>query len=117
MAEEQQRSDERLRDEAQPGEREKPAADELDLSGVVWRRGAPGDAEDVEEGGGRLEVAFLEDGKTLMRDGEDPEGPVLVFTPQEWEAFVGGVKDGEFDLSETHPGLWKDEEPDQEEQG
>jgi hypothetical protein len=33
-----------------------------------------------------------------MRDGKDPSGPKLVFTPAEWEAFVLGVKDGEFDL-------------------
>ena len=33
-----------------------------------------------------------------MRDGKDPNGPKLVFTPAEWEAFVLGVKDGEFDL-------------------
>jgi hypothetical protein len=24
---------------------------------------------------------------------------VLLFTPLEWEAFVGGVRDGEFDLA------------------
>jgi hypothetical protein len=26
------------------------------------------------------------------------KGPVLKFTPSEWEAFVGGVKLGEFDF-------------------
>jgi hypothetical protein len=26
-------------------------------------------------------------------------GPVLVFTHREWEAFVGGVRFGEFDLA------------------
>lgn len=87
---------------------EKPSIDQLDLSNVEWLRS---DDEDEEPGGGRIEVAFLDDGTTLMRDGEDPEGAVLVFTPQEWEAFVGGVKDGEFDLSEQYPGLWRDEEP------
>lgn len=93
---------------------EKPSADELDLTGVVWHSpGEEGEGE-VEEGGGRIEVAFLDDGTTLMRDGEDPQSPVLVFTQQEWEAFVEGVKDGEFDLSEEYPGLWRDEEPGQE---
>ena len=33
-----------------------------------------------------------------MRDASDPDGPVLAFTPEEWEAFTLGVKDGEFDL-------------------
>lgn len=36
----------------------------------------------------------------LMRDSRHPEGPVLAFTPEEWEAFTLGVKDGEFDLPE-----------------
>jgi Domain of unknown function (DUF397) len=34
----------------------------------------------------------------LMRDSKKPDGPVLAFTPAEWDAFVLGVKDGEFDL-------------------
>ena len=34
----------------------------------------------------------------LMRDSTKPNGPVLAFTPAEWEAFTLGVKDGEFDL-------------------
>lgn len=32
-----------------------------------------------------------------VRDTKDRSGPVLTFTPDEWAAFVGGVKDGEFD--------------------
>jgi len=35
-----------------------------------------------------------------LRDAAQPDGPVLVFTPAEWEAFVAGVRDGEFDLDE-----------------
>jgi hypothetical protein len=34
-----------------------------------------------------------------MRDGQRPDGPVLIFTPAEWEAFTLGVQDGEFDLA------------------
>jgi hypothetical protein len=37
----------------------------------------------------------------MLRDPKDPGGPTLVFTPAEWEAFVAGVRDGEFDLDET----------------
>jgi hypothetical protein len=33
-----------------------------------------------------------------VRDSKDQLGPVLTFTPVEWEAFIGGVRDGEFDL-------------------
>jgi hypothetical protein len=32
-----------------------------------------------------------------VRDSKDPSGPVLTFTPAEWEAFIGGAKDGEFE--------------------
>lgn len=43
-----------------------------------------------------VEVAFV--GETiLMRNGGDTESPVLVFTQAEWDAFVAGALDGEFD--------------------
>jgi hypothetical protein len=45
----------------------------------------------------RVEVAFA-DGLIGVRSTESPEGPVLVFTPSEWDAFVNGAKDGEFDV-------------------
>jgi hypothetical protein len=32
-----------------------------------------------------------------VRNSRDPQGPVLMFTPAEWTAFVGGVRLGEFD--------------------
>lgn len=37
----------------------------------------------------------------VMRNAADPEGNRLYFTEAEWEAFVKGVKDGEFDLDES----------------
>jgi hypothetical protein len=37
-------------------------------------------------------------GQISVRDSKDPNGPALNFTPAEWEAFVAGVRDGEFDL-------------------
>jgi hypothetical protein len=33
-----------------------------------------------------------------VRDSKHPDGPVLVFTEQEWAAFLVGAKRGEFDL-------------------
>jgi hypothetical protein len=48
-------------------------------------------------GGGCVEVARLPDGGRAVRDSKDPTGPVLWFTTTEWEAFLGGVRDGEFD--------------------
>jgi hypothetical protein len=32
-----------------------------------------------------------------VRDSKDPSGPVLVFTRPEWQAFVDGVKSGDFE--------------------
>ena len=33
-----------------------------------------------------------------VRDSKDAEKTTLCFSPQEWEAFIDGVKKGEFDL-------------------
>jgi hypothetical protein len=44
-----------------------------------------------------VEVAFV-NGSVAVRDSKDPQGPVLMFNADEWGAFVGGAKDGEFDL-------------------
>ena len=63
---------------------------EADLSGAVWRRSATSEEAAVE-------VALLDNG-VAVRDSRRPEGDVLFFTPAEWDAFVGGAKDGEFDL-------------------
>lgn len=46
-----------------------------------------------------VEVAPLADGNVALRDSKVEDGPVLVFTPSEWEAFTAGVRDGEFDLT------------------
>jgi hypothetical protein len=37
-------------------------------------------------------------GGVAMRDSKHPTGPVLTFTLGEWQAFLSGAKDGEFDL-------------------
>jgi len=44
-----------------------------------------------------VEVAFMDDA-IAVRDSKNPDGPTLIFTTAEWDAFVGGAKDGEFDL-------------------
>jgi hypothetical protein len=44
-----------------------------------------------------VEVADLPGGSIGVRDSKDTSGPVLHFTPDEWHAFVGGVRNGEFD--------------------
>jgi len=42
-------------------------------------------------------VAFA-GGAIAVRDSKNSTGPALIFTPDEWDAFVGGARDGEFDL-------------------
>jgi hypothetical protein len=64
----------------------------MDLSGAEWRKSTR------SQGGSAncVEVARNLPGIIAVRDSKDPEGPKLVFTPGEWDAFVGGVRDGEF---------------------
>lgn len=47
-------------------------------------------------GGNCVEVAFLADGDVAMRNSRDPDGPALIFTRAEWDAFLDGARDGEF---------------------
>lgn len=44
-----------------------------------------------------VEVQRQGDGGALVRNSRDPEGGVLEFTADEWDAFIGGCKQGEFD--------------------
>ncbi|GAA3444286.1 DUF397 domain-containing protein [Planomonospora venezuelensis] len=79
---------------------------EADLSGAIWRRAVPDGAGD--DGGNCVEVAVVDAPGTghkaglgplyVLRDSRDPEGPKLFFTQSEWDAFVGGVRLGEFDV-------------------
>jgi hypothetical protein len=47
--------------------------------------------------GNCVEVATLPDNEVGIRDSKNTAGPVLRFTPDEWHAFLGGVRNGEFD--------------------
>jgi hypothetical protein len=49
--------------------------------------------------GGCVEVRRLGNGSVAVRDSKDPRKPAHEFTPQEWVAFLAGVRNGEFDLS------------------
>jgi Domain of unknown function (DUF397) len=44
-----------------------------------------------------VEVAGLAHDRIGVRDSKHPRGAVLNFTPAEWDAFIGGVRNGEFD--------------------
>ena len=48
-------------------------------------------------GGNCAEVSFTGE-LVLMRSSRSPRGPVLSFSRSEWEAFLTGVRNGEFDL-------------------
>jgi hypothetical protein len=73
----------------------KPSVSELgiDLAAQVWQRSGRGD--------GAIEVAFLSapaPGRwVLMRVAGDPGQRVLVFDRHEWECFLDGARNGEFD--------------------
>ena len=47
--------------------------------------------------GACVEVASLPSGTIGVRNSRDRSGHVLRFTPDEWHAFLGGVRSGEFD--------------------
>jgi hypothetical protein len=64
---------------------------QVDLAQAVWRKStySGGNGECVE-------VAFVDDA-VAVRDSKDRGGPVHVFPPREWDAFVGGLLNGEFE--------------------
>lgn len=47
--------------------------------------------------GNSVEVADLGGGNIGVRDSKNPHMPPLVFTRDEWVAFIGGAKKGDFD--------------------
>ncbi len=65
-----------------------------DFAHAVWRKSAHSSAN-----GACVEVAFLADA-VAVRDSKDQDGPVLAFTSAEWDAFLSGAKNGEFDRPE-----------------
>ena len=47
--------------------------------------------------GNCVEMAELPSGEIAMRNSRHPDGPALVYTRAEIEAFINGAKDGDFD--------------------
>jgi hypothetical protein len=60
----------------------------VDLENAIWRKSS------YSGSNGCVEVAFV-DGDVAVRDSKNRQGPVLVFTPVEWDAFLAGVRAGE----------------------
>jgi hypothetical protein len=76
----------------------KPKAEDLgiDVAAQRWHRSGDGD--------GAIEVAMVAAGAArlagdwvLMRVSGDPSWRVLVYDRHEWECFLDGVRNGEFD--------------------
>ena len=64
-----------------------------DLTDAVWQKSS----RSGPNCDNCVEVAFVDD-VIAVRDSKRPQGPILLFTQDEWDAFVAGAKDGEFDL-------------------
>jgi hypothetical protein len=62
------------------------------LAGALWRKSV----RSGPTGGNCVEVAFLAGGDIALRNSRHPDGPALIFTTAEWDAFIGGARDGEF---------------------
>ena len=61
-------------------------------SGLYWIKSSLSYAN-----GNCVEVATLPGGEIGVRNSRNSAGPVLRFTADEWHAFLGGVRNGEFD--------------------
>jgi hypothetical protein len=62
--------------------------DKVELINEVWQKSSHSGHNAC------VEVAFVGQ-KVAVRNSMDPNGPVLVFSSAEWQAFVNGVCDGE----------------------
>lgn len=58
---------------------------------LVWRKSSFSGAN------GCVEVAALSEGGIALRDSKHPEAGYFTYTPHEWQAFLNGVRNGEFD--------------------
>jgi len=66
----------------------------MDLTRANWKKST---RSGVDTNCVEVAMNLLPEG-VAVRDSKNPDGPALQFTRSEWAAFVGGTKDGEFDL-------------------
>ncbi|EFG05205.1 Regulatory protein [Streptomyces clavuligerus] len=62
------------------------------LTSVTWTKSSHSNAT-----GNCVELARLPDGSVALRNSRDPQGPALIYTPDEIAAFVAGARSGDFD--------------------
>jgi hypothetical protein len=64
-----------------------------DVSGASWRK-----SQFSQYNGNCVEIGRLLPDRIGIRDTKDNgSGPVLIFTGAEWDAFIAGAKEGQFD--------------------
>jgi hypothetical protein len=63
----------------------------FDTGSLPWRKSRASATGNCVEAAAAGDAVFL-------RDSKDREGPLLRFTTPEWEAFLTGVKSGEFEV-------------------
>jgi hypothetical protein len=63
------------------------------LPHAIWRK-----SRYSNPSGNCVELAELAAGGVAVRNSRDPDGPALIFTRAEWDAFLQGARDGEFGL-------------------
>lgn len=59
-----------------------------DLNRAEWRKSSYSSGN----GGQCVEVARNLPGGVAVRDSKDPDGPALIFTPADWEAFTAALR-------------------------
>jgi hypothetical protein len=65
---------------------------EIDLSNLRWFKSS------ASASGACVEVAHLPGGGVAVRDSKDRSRAPHVYTRREWEAFLIGARNGEFDV-------------------
>jgi hypothetical protein len=68
-----------------------------ELAGIRWRKST----RSTSNGGQCVEAGPLADGsgRIAVRHSHHPEGSMIVYTRAEWDAFLAGAEDGEFDFN------------------
>jgi len=61
------------------------------LENLLWFKSS------FSAGGNCVEVAHLPGGGVAVRNSREPDGAVVQYTGDEWEAFLNGARAGQFD--------------------